>query len=142
MKSGFKLTPFPEKTTFKKPSLNKVKNDVLSQILSSLQSHLKALRQPSRKCWPKILTPNFFYCNLYLHFLRPCCENIFKIVFIVLEKSYSHNLTHCFLLQPIAVYSSSEIESTFSVTFWEYVTDSWYPIGLVSICLIRKGKHD
>ena len=24
--------------------------------------------------------PNFFYSNLYLHFLRPSCEKIFKIV--------------------------------------------------------------
>ena len=47
---------------------------------------LQMLRQPSKKFWPKILTPYFFYSNLYLHFLRPCCENIFKIVCIVSEK--------------------------------------------------------
>ena len=29
----------------------------------------------------------FFYCNIYLHFLRPCCENIFNIVCIVSKKS-------------------------------------------------------
>ena len=48
---------------------------------------LKVVRQPSQKLWPKILTLYFFYCNLYLHFLRPFGENIFNIVFIVLEKS-------------------------------------------------------
>ena len=47
---------------------------------------LKVLRQPTQKFWPKILTPYFFYSNLYLHFLRPCCENIFKFVCIVSEK--------------------------------------------------------
>ena len=28
----------------------------------------------------------FFYSNLYLHFLRPCCEDIVKFVYIVSEK--------------------------------------------------------
>ena len=32
------------------------------------------------------LTPKCFYSNLYLHFLRPCCENIFKSVCLVSEK--------------------------------------------------------
>ena len=56
--------------------------------------YLKALKQPSQKFWPKILRPYFFYSNLYLHFLRPCCENIFKIVCIVQRKleNRSHNL--------------------------------------------------
>ena len=39
-----------------------------------------------QKIWPKILTPYFFYSNLYLTFLRSSCENIFKIVCIVSEK--------------------------------------------------------
>ena len=30
---GLKLTPFPEKTTFKKPSFTKVKNYVVSKTL-------------------------------------------------------------------------------------------------------------
>ena len=51
-----------------------------------LANILKTLRQPSQKFWPKILTPYFFHSNLYLHFLRPPCENIFKIVCIVSEK--------------------------------------------------------
>ena len=29
----------------------------------------------------------FFYSNLYLHFLRPCCEDIVKFVYIVSEKT-------------------------------------------------------
>ena len=49
-------------------------------------AYLNALRQPNQKFWPKILTPYFFYSNLYLHYLRPCCENIFKIVCTVSEK--------------------------------------------------------
>ena len=54
-------------------------------------SLLKILRQPSKKFWPKILTPYFFIYffflqYLYLHFLRSCCENIFKILCIVSEK--------------------------------------------------------
>ena len=28
----------------------------------------------------------FFYSNLYLPFLRPCCEDIVKFVYIVSEK--------------------------------------------------------
>ena len=40
--------------------------------------------------YPKILAKNsntlFFDSNLYLTFLRSCCENIFKTVCIVSEK--------------------------------------------------------
>ena len=40
--------------------------------------------------WPELLakSPNalFFYSNLQLTFLKPCYENIFKIVYIVSEK--------------------------------------------------------
>ena len=31
----------------------------------------------------KILVPYFFYSNLYLHLLKPSCENIFQIVCII-----------------------------------------------------------
>ena len=48
---------------------------------------LKVLRQPKQNFWPKILTPYFYYSNLYLTFLRSCCENIVKIVCIVSEKT-------------------------------------------------------
>ena len=35
-----------------------------------------------------------------------------------------------------------EIESIFPVSFWDYVADySWF-CGMVSICLMRKGKND
>ena len=47
---------------------------------------LKALRQPSQKSLAKNSNTLFFLSNLYLHFLRRCCENIFKIVYIVSEK--------------------------------------------------------
>ena len=36
--------------------------------------------------YPKILRPYSFYSNLYLTFVRSCCENIFKIVSIISEK--------------------------------------------------------
>ena len=54
---------------------------------------------------PKILAKNsnslFFYSNLYLHFLRPSCENIFKTVSI---GNKSRNSTYCSSLQRIAAY--------------------------------------
>ena len=56
------------------------------KTLADLNLSLKALRQPSQKFWPKILTPYFFYSKFYLTILRSCCENIFKIVCIVSEK--------------------------------------------------------
>ena len=73
----------------------------------------------AKKLWPKILTPSFFYSDFYLHFLRPCYENILKIVSKVLRKveNKSHNLTLCFSLQPTIVYNFSEIKSTFSAPF-------------------------
>ena len=60
-------------------------------------SYLKALKQPSQKFWSKILTPYFLYINLYLTFLRSCCENIFKIICIVSRKleNKSQNLPYC-----------------------------------------------
>ena len=66
--------------------------DDLSAALSSSCKYvfsyyfLKALRQPSQKFWPRIPTTYFRYSNLYLHFFRPCCKNIFKIVCTVSEK--------------------------------------------------------
>ena len=53
----------------------------LKNLSGNLYS-LKALKQPGQK-----LTIYSFYCNFYLHFLRPRCENIFNIVCIVSEKS-------------------------------------------------------
>ena len=55
-------------------------NSNSSHISVLWPSVLKTLRQPSQKSWPKILTPCFFHSNLYLHILRPRCENIFQIV--------------------------------------------------------------
>ena len=60
-----------------------LKQETLFNIIKWM---LKALKQPCQKFWPKILTPYFFYSNLYLTFLRSCCEKIFKIVCIVSEK--------------------------------------------------------
>ena len=38
----------------------------------------------------------------------------------------SHNLTYCSMLQPVVVYNFSEIESTFSVQFRDYVANCWW----------------
>ena len=54
----------------------------------------------------------------------------------------SHNLTYCPSFQPVVVYNFSEIESTFSVPFWDDVADWRWIHGMVSICLIRKVKYD
>ena len=54
----------------------------------------------------------------------------------------SHNLTYCSLLQTVVVYNFSEIESTFLVPSWDYVTDCWWLRGMVSIYLIWKSKYD
>ena len=54
----------------------------------------------------------------------------------------SHNLTYHSSLQPIVVDSFSEVESTFPVPFWDYVAICKWLQGMVSICLIRKGKDD
>ena len=105
---------------------------------------LKALRQPSQKVWAKILTPYFFRSNIYLQFLRPCCENIFKIVCTVSEKlgNKSLILTYCSSLQLVVVYNFSEIKSTFPVPFWDYVANCWWPHGVVSICFVGKSEYD
>ena len=51
-------------------------------------------------------------------------------------------MTYCSLLQPVVVYNFSEIESTFSVSFRDYVANCWWLHGMVSICLIGKGEYD
>ena len=89
------------------------------QVAFEKEAKLKAVRPPRQKFWPKILTPSFLYSNLYLHFLRPFCENIFKFVCIVSEQlgNKSHNMKYCSSLQPEVVYNFSEIKSTFQVPF-------------------------
>ena len=54
----------------------------------------------------------------------------------------SDNLTYCSSLQPTVVYNFSKIESTFPVPLWGYVSNFWWLRGMVSICLIRKGKYN
>ena len=49
-------------------------------------------------------------------------------------------LTYYSSLQPVVVYNFSEIKSTFSVPFGNYVADCWWLLGMVSICLIGKGE--
>ena len=50
------------------------------------QQTVKGAEATYQKFWPKILRPYSFYSNLYLPFVRSCCENIFKIVSIISEK--------------------------------------------------------
>ena len=114
------------------------------QVAFEKEAKLKAVRPPWQKFWPKILTPYFLYSNLYLHFLRPFCENIFKFVCIVSEQlgNKSHNMEYCSSLQPEVVYNFSEIKSTFQVPFLKLRGDCWWLRGMVSICLTRKDKYD
>ena len=51
-------------------------------------------------------------------------------------------MTYCSSLQPTVVYNFSEIESTFSVPFGDYVADCWWLRGMVSICLIGKSEYN
>ena len=53
----------------------------------------------------------------------------------------SHNLTYCFSFQTVVVYNFSEIESTFPVSFWDYVAGCWW-LDMVFMCLIRRGRYD
>ena len=73
----------------------------------------------------------------YLHCRRPCCENILKIVFLILErnKKNAHNLTKCSPLQ-IFLYLQSQW-STFPISFWNKVTRHWYLFDTVFIDLMR-----
>ena len=48
-------------------------------IKKTLYVTSKALRQRSQKFWPKILTLNFFYSDLYLHFLDHAVEIFSKL---------------------------------------------------------------
>ena len=69
---------------------------------------------------------------------------IFSKLYVKFQKKLgnkSPNLTYCSSLQPIVVYNFSEIESTFSVPFGNYVADCWWLRGMVSICLIGKGEY-
>ena len=68
--------------------LHQHKNSKLPRklIINKKYITLKALRQPRQKFDQKF-NILFFYSNLYLHFLRSCCENIFKFVCIVSDKS-------------------------------------------------------
>ena len=71
----------------------------------------------------------FFYCNLYLHFLRPCCENIFYIVVQFQRKigNKSDSLTYFSSLQPVIIYNFSEFKVPFQCHFeitWPNVSSS------------------
>ena len=50
-------------------------------------------------------------------------------------------MTYCFLLQPAVVHNFSQIDSTFSVPFRDYVANCWWFHGMVSICLIGKDEY-
>ena len=85
-----------------------------------------------------------FYSNLYLNFLRPCCENIFKIVCIVSEKIWKC-ISQFAILQLASTCSLFTI-SLKSKIYFQYRSEitwptiSWLP-GMASICSIRKGRY-
>ena len=68
----------------------------------------------------------------------------FQIVCKVSEKLWnkSHNLPYCSSIQSVVAYNFTEIESTFPVLLWDYVADCLWLRGMVSFCLLRKGKYD
>ena len=51
-------------------------------------------------------------------------------------------MTYCSSFQPVVVYNLSEIESTFSMLFGDYMAECWWHRGMVSICLIREAEYD
>ena len=87
----------------------------------------------------------FFYINLYLTFLRSCCENIFKIVFIVSEKIGKY-ISEFAILFLTLIRSSLQFhwnQKYFSSAILNYVANCLWLRAMVSICLIclmRKGK--
>ena len=90
------------------------------------------MREHRKEFWSKILTPYLFSAtSTYTSF-----GHTVKI-FSKLENK-SQNLAYCSLLQPIVVYNSSEIESTFPLFFLK-LRDRRL---MVSICFIRKDKYD
>ena len=75
---------------------------------------LKTLRQLDQNIFAKKSNTFFFYSNRYLHCIRPDCENIFQIVYVISEKIVKKILqTYCCSTELVAVYNFSEIESTF-----------------------------
>ena len=56
-------------------------------MVSSLSLLFKGTETAKPKTLAKYSNTLFFCCNLYLLFLRPCCENTFNIASIVSEKS-------------------------------------------------------
>ena len=61
------------------------------------------------------------------------------------RQNWEINLTICYdapRFNPQFVYNFTEIESTFPLLFWDYVADCLWLLGMVSSCLIRKGKYD
>ena len=88
---------------------------------------------------PKILAKNsntqFFYSDLYLHFLDHAVE-IFSKLYVQFQTKLgnkSHNLTYYSSVRPAVVCNFSEIESTFPVSFCDYVAD--YPKSILNLFL-------
>ena len=70
---------------------------------------------------------------------------IFSKLYVYFQRKLgnkTHNLAYCSSRQPVVVYNFREIKSTFPLPFWDCVADYWWLHGMVSICLIRKGKQD
>ena len=61
------------------------------------------------------------------------------------RENWKINLTICYTtprFNPSFVYHFTEIETTFPVPSWDYVADCLWLRGMVSICLIWKGKYE
>ena len=61
------------------------------------------------------------------------------------RENWEINITTCHNVprfNPQLFTNSLQIESTFPVPFWDYVADCLWLCGMVSICLLKKGKYD
>ena len=72
-----------------RPNTSSLNSKMVHVTILNLGEILRVTMKGAEASYPKILDKNsntlFFYSNLYLHFLKPYCENIFKIVCIVSE---------------------------------------------------------
>ena len=79
----------------------------------------------------------FFYSNIYLHYVRPCWENIFKFLCIVSQKSWK---------------KISQVDILFFATTRSYLQFQWnwkylFTVvlrfcGMVSVHFIREVKYN
>ena len=101
---------------------------------------LKALTESDRNVLYKNLRPCFFLTVVTTCIAYECTANIFSKAHVELLRKVgkqSHKLTYYFLPHLMDIYNSSEMESNFSVQFWDCVSGGWHFYDMVSVCLWR-----